>query len=132
MPEDAVMSANRSAVDVLEHAVGDQEAQVGVAGAQVDVEEAVVVEVAEVASHGGEDQVQAGFLGLVLEASCRSRCERAGSIIALCGWPIMPFDHVRERVVVAGGEDVEPAVVVVVPGPAREALLGPVDAHGLA
>ena len=56
------------AADVLEHPVGDQRAQVGVAGAQVEVEEAVVVEVAEVAPHGGEDHVQAGFLGLVLEA----------------------------------------------------------------
>ena len=39
------------------------------------------------------------------------------------------LDHVVERAVVAGGEDVEPAVVVVVPGPAREAVVGPVDAH---
>ena len=61
------MSAKRVAAHVLEHPVGHQGAQVWVAGAQVKVEKPVVVEVAEVAAHGGEDEVQAGFLGLVLE-----------------------------------------------------------------
>ena len=56
------------AADILEHAVGDQRAQVGVAGAEVQVEKTVVVEVAEIASHGLEDHVQTGFFGLVLEA----------------------------------------------------------------
>ncbi len=46
--------------DVLEHPVGDQSAQVGVAGREVEVEEAVVVEVGEVAPHRAEDHVEAG------------------------------------------------------------------------
>ena len=88
MPDDAGDLGEPLAADVLEHAVGDQRAQVGVAGAQVEVEEAVVVEVAEVAPHRGEDQVQAGLLGLVLEALAvhvaeepvRSRGRAAGPI----------------------------------------------------
>ena len=68
MPEDAGDLGEPLAADVLEHAVGDQRGQARLAGAQVHVEEAVVVEVAEVAPHRGEDHVQAGFLGHVLEA----------------------------------------------------------------
>ena len=41
------------------------------------------------------------------------------------------LDDVVERAVVGGGEDVEPAVVVVVPGPAGKARCRAVDAHGL-
>ena len=117
--------------DVLEHAIGDERGQVRVAGAQVEVEEAVVVEVAEVAPHRGEDHVQPGLLGHVLEALARSGCETAGWNTGVCGWPIRPLTTSATESVVAGGEDVEPAVVVVVPGPAREALAGSVDAHGL-
>ena len=61
------MSANRLAADVLEHPVGDQRGQARVAGAEVEVEPAVVVEVGEVAAHRGEDHVEAGFRGHVLE-----------------------------------------------------------------
>ena len=41
------------------------------------------------------------------------------------------LDHTRERDVVASGEEVEPAVVIVVPGPAREPIARAVDAQGL-
>ena len=91
MPDEAVISANRLPADVLEHAVGDQRGQVRVAGAQVQVEPAVVVEVAEVAAHGGEDHVQAGFLGHVLEALAAAGCGRARSRCRLCGWPSRPL-----------------------------------------
>ena len=102
----------------------------GLAGPQVEVEEAIVVEVGEIASHRGEDQVEAGVLGHVLESLALEVAEEP------VGSPPVrladdALDHVAERSVVTGGEDVEPAVVVVVPGPAREALLRPVDAHGL-
>ncbi len=40
------------------------------------------------------------------------------------------LDHVGQGAIEAGGEDVEPAVIVVVPGPARKTALGPIDAHG--
>ena len=51
MPEDVGHVLELDALDVLEHQVGDQ-ARVGhAAGPQVDVEEAVVVDVAEVAAH---------------------------------------------------------------------------------
>src|SRR5205807_1175958 len=38
---------------------------------------------------------------------------------------------IRDGVFVAGGEDVGPAIIIVVEGPAGEAGLGPVNAHGL-
>ena len=40
------------------------------------------------------------------------------------------LDHVGQRAIEAGGEDIEPAVVVVVPCPARKTAVGPIDAHG--
>ncbi len=128
VPDEPVISANRAPADVLEHAVGDQGGEARVAGAQVEVEEAVVVEVAEVAPHGGEDQVQPGFLGPVLEASAGLIAEQP---VGISGVRLtdQALDHVVERTVVAGGEEVEPAVVVVVPGPARETLVRPVDPH---
>ena len=68
----------------------------------------------------GEDQVQAGFLGHVLEALAVQVAEQPVGIPAV-RLAQQALDHVVERAVVAGGEDVEPAVVVVVPGPAGEA-----------
>ncbi len=49
-----------AAARVAEHPVGDERAHVGIAGAQVDVEPAVVVEVAEVETHAQHDPVQTG------------------------------------------------------------------------
>ena len=124
------MSAKRWPSTFLNMRLGTRVLKSGVPGTQIEVEEAVVVEVAEVASHRGENQVQAGFLGLVLESLpstlCQSRFDSR-----LCGWPFMPLTMSSTRIVEAGGEDVEPAVVVVVPRPARKADLGPVDAHRL-
>ena len=47
----------------------------------------------------------------------------------LCGWSIMPLTTSSSVRLVGGGEDVEPAVVVEVERPAREAVDRPVDAH---
>ncbi len=101
--------------------LGTRVLDVGVARSQVEVEPAVVVEVAEVAPHRGEDQVQAGFLGLILELAapwtlCQSRFDKA-----LVRLAVHAIDHIADRIVEARGEDVEPAVVVVVPRPARKA-----------
>ena len=65
VPEEAVISAKRLPATFLNMRLGTSVARCRVAGAQVDVEEAVVVEVAEVAAHRGEDQVEPGLLGHV-------------------------------------------------------------------
>ena len=58
-----MISAKRWPPTFLNMRLGTSDGQVGVAGGQVEVEIAVVVEVGEVAAHGGEDLVHAGFLG---------------------------------------------------------------------
>ena len=50
-------------------------------------------------------------------------------ILAMC-LSDKSFDHVGDRVVVARGENVEPAVVVVIKCPARKAAKGSVNAQG--
>ena len=123
-----VISANRSPSTFLNMRFGIRVAKLGSPVPRVHVQEAVVVEVAEVAPHRGEDHVEAGFLGHVLEALAVQVTEEPVGITGV-RLAQQALDHIRERAVVAGGEDVEPAVVVIVPGPAREAVRGPVDAH---
>ena len=124
-----MISANRCATDVLEHTVGDKDGQVRLASRQVHVEPAVIVKIGVVAPHGGEDHVQTCLLGDVLETVALQIPEQPVRIPEV-RLTEEASDHVRERAVVAGGEDVQPAVVVVVPRPAREAPFGPIDAHG--
>ena len=57
-----VTSWKRVPAVVAEHPVGHQRAEVGVAGAEVEVEPAVVVEVAEVEAHAGMTLSEAGRL----------------------------------------------------------------------
>ena len=68
-------------------------------------------------------------LGHVLEALAVQVAEQPVGIHRGVRLAEQALDHVVERAVVAGGEDVEPAVVVVIPGPAREAVPRAVDAH---
>ena len=56
-----MISANRLPSTFLNIRFGTRVARLGLAGAQVHVEPAVVVEVGEVASHRREDHVEAGF-----------------------------------------------------------------------
>ena len=67
MPVEVVTSSNRLSLDVLEHDVGHQVGVGRLAGAQVNVEEAVVVDVAEIGAHDQQDPVEAGLLGHVAE-----------------------------------------------------------------
>ena len=124
------MSAKRVPPDVLEHPVRHERAQVRIAGPEIEVEEAVVVEVGEVAAHRGEDQVEAGLLRLVLE-SCPFDVVPEAVGEAFVPLADHPLDDVFDRVVETGREDVLEAVVIVVPRPAREADLRTVDPHRL-
>jgi len=50
------MSTNFLAGKIAEHAVGHEGGQVGIARRQIEIEEAIVIEVGEVCSHGGEER----------------------------------------------------------------------------
>ena len=67
-------------------------------------------------------------LSLVLEALATQVAEQP---VGMSGVRLadQALDDVADRAVVAGGEDIEPAVVVVVPGPAREAVSRAIDPH---
>ena len=67
------------AADVAEQHVGHQVGVRRPAGPQVDVEEAVVVDVAEVRAHRQDDPVEPDLGRHVAEASDRRRCGRAGA-----------------------------------------------------
>ena len=124
-----MISAKRPPADILEHAVGNQGGDVRLARSQIHVEETVVVEIGEIASHRGEDQVQTGRFGHILEVLAAAIVKEPVGITSV-RLTDQSLHDIAERAVVAGGEDVEPAVVVVIPGPAREALARTVDLHG--
>ncbi len=96
VPEDAGDLGEALAAHVLEHPVGDEARQVGIAGAQVHVQEAVVVEIAEIAAHGREDHVQTGLPWSRPRSLFRPGCETACWTFLLCGWPMHALDHVLE------------------------------------
>lgn len=47
--------------DVFEHSIRHQCSQIGVAGTEVHIQKTVVVDVAKVAAHRGENQIQSGI-----------------------------------------------------------------------
>ena len=128
VPEEPRYQQTASPPTFLNIRFGNESGEIRVAGAQVHVEPAVVVKVAIVASHGRENHVQARFLGHVSKPlPCQIPVKPAG--IPAVGLAEQSLDDVAQGAVVAGGEDVEPAVVIKVPGPAREAVIRPVNSH---
>ena len=124
------MSSNRSPIDVLEHEVDVQALVRHVAGPQVDVEVAVVVDVPEVRAHRRHRPVEADLLGDVAEAVLNRGCGRGegGSTPAIFK-PIALAEHLGDPGPVVVDVEVEEAVVVVVPEPAGEAEVGAGDAE---
>ncbi len=110
-----------AASHVLEHPVRDEQRQVGVAGAEIEVEPTVVVKVGEVAAHGRKDHVQPGLGRAVFEAFSLivsvQAVGKAGMLLAQ-----QAADDVFQGEVVRSCEDVDPAVVVVVESPAWKTL----------
>ena len=84
------------AVDVLVQHVGHQRRVVGPAGPQVDVEEAVVVDVAEVRPHRQHDPVQPDLRRDVAEARRPEIAVEAGMALRRLGRPSGSADHVVE------------------------------------
>ena len=115
---------------IPEQAIGDKGLQGGVSGAQVKVQVAVIVEVAEVRAHGGKVQVEPGLAGHVLEPPALQVAIKPIGPAAV-RQAAQPLDRGLQRAIVAGGEEIEPAVVIKIPRPAGKADFRPVDAHGL-
>ena len=104
------------------HVVGHQRVDGRIAGPQVEVEPAVVVEVAEVGPHRGAREGQAELPGCVVEATLAVVPIDPDRDAAL-GEPQVAAGDIRNRWFVAGDQQIDVAVVVVVPEPARKALL---------
>ena len=77
----------RLAVPVAQQHARHERAVRRAAGAEIDVEEAVVVDVAEVRPHRHEHLGQSGLARHVRESCRRPGCGRASSCCALCGRP---------------------------------------------
>ncbi len=114
--------------NVSEHEVDVQSLVRHVAGAEVDVEEPVVVDVAEIRAHGRHRPIKADLPRDVAEAS---RTE-----VAVEPGPARPFDleahRARENLgdpsAVVVDVEIDEPVVVVVPKPASKAEIGTGDA----
>src|SRR5207247_4410494 len=98
------------AANIFEHAVGDQHVNAGVAGAQVEVEIAVVVEVGEVAAHGGEDPVHPRLCANVLEALAAQVAVYPRNVRVAWGFTLNVQNQVLEGGLITGREDVQPAI----------------------
>ena len=104
------------------HPVRNHREQVRVAGAEVEVEPAVVVEVSEVATHGVEQPIQLHRSRDVLE-----RAVAAIAIEARVGALVGQAEVIRRHIadigdLVAGHEDVLPAIVIVIEKPAGKTV----------
>ncbi len=112
-----------SPLPIQEHAVGHQHAVRRGSGSQVEIEKAVVVEVAEVRPHRRDHPGHAEHRGPVLERSVSAIAIYAQRLPLRLPAEILA-SHLVDRAQKGGDEEVLPAVVVVVPEPGREAVGG--------
>ena len=116
----------RLAVAIAQQHARSQRPVGGIARPKIDVQKAIVVDVAEVGPHRHVDLVQPGLTRHVQETAVAAvlvQLQRGGVVGQLQVRPRRFFDR-RE---VAGGKDVRPAVVVVVEEPGGKALPRPRD-----
>jgi len=105
---------------VPEHPVGDERVEIGIAGAEVEIQPAVVVEVAEVRAHGVQHPVQPDDLRHVFEGAVAPVAVEPGPL-GRAGHAQQVGHHLAHGPdAVAGHEEVLEPVVVVVEGPAGE------------
>ena len=64
----------------MEEAVGFQAADLRIAGAEVEVDEAVVVEVGDAGAHDADGEVEAGLVGDVGEGAVSVVAEQAADV----------------------------------------------------
>src|SRR5262245_37540069 len=114
------------AVHVFEQPIGHEKIITWSPGAQIHIEIAVVVEIAVVAAHGGKYLIEPGSRGLILETAATDvtiePIRPAGKRL-----PREPLHHALDSAEIGCSEDVDPPVVVVVPGPAWKSLLRAVN-----
>jgi len=107
-----------AAAVVAEHAIGNEGGVIGVAGANIEIEPAVVIEIAEIAAHGVKDLVEADLFGDIGEGAVALVAEEAGAVAGVRDAEDVGSDVADILDAVAVDHEVEPAVVVVVPEPA--------------
>ena len=95
---------------ISQHDVGHQGMELRIASRQVNVEPAVVVDVAEVGAHGKADAVEASAFGHIAEAAIAVVVVQTRKLR-----PVLPAERLQGQVVdartVGGDEEVEPAIV---------------------
>src|SRR6266545_181671 len=101
---------------VVKEAVGLEARELGVAGAEVEIEVAVVIQVGDSGSHGAHGIVEAGFTGDVGKGAVAVIAEEAAGVGVERGGMVPLLQALDDRLPrgKAGGEEVGPAVVVVV------------------
>src|SRR5882672_3176549 len=92
-------------------------------GSQVEVQETVIVDVAEVRTHGIENAIQASFDGRI------SKCTVSFIVVELEGFHVvgktkLALQVLLRRHVIAGHKQIRKAVIIVVEEPGREAHPG--------
>ena len=115
------------AADVGVHQVGDQARQAHPARAEVEVEVAVVVDVAGVDRHDGHRPREPGLAAHFAEPAGAEVVVEVGVIVGSHRQAEVIGHDLGEVAAVVADEDIEPAVVVVVPEHAGEAVRRPDD-----
>ena len=108
-------------VVIAKQHVGNQRPIRGVSGAEVNIQKAVVVHVAEVRAHGHEDLVQPDLCGHVLERAVPHVLVELQSPGVVRKAEIGTHGLI-DREEVAGDEQIGPAIVVVIEEPGGETL----------
>ena len=103
--------------------LGDDAGETGITGSQVEVQPAVVVQVAEVGTHGLHGDSQVPLLDHVPKAASAVPLVEAG-LFEIRGESETVTGLLTDMTRITGDEQVQVAVVVVIPEPDREALLG--------
>src|SRR5580658_1792941 len=109
------------AILIVQHNVRQHGSIAGIAGAEINVEESVVIDVAEVGAHGHEDAIESDISGDVAKLSVAKilvELERLG----IGGKAEVAADRFIDRNVVAGHKQVGPAIVVIIEEPRGETL----------
>ena len=112
-----------SPLDIFEHQVGNEHLEGHAAGAEIDVEKAVVVDVGAVAAHHRHLAVQPDLHGDIAKTVGPEIAIEPGTGCFLVRHFRGGGHEVRERTGEVAHVEVEPAVVVVIPEPARKRIL---------
>src|SRR5688572_17616968 len=126
MPESAgggdILKPN-SAV-VAKHSVWDQRGKIGISGAQVEIEIAIIIEIAEVGAHGVQHAIKTGFLRHVLECTVAIVAIQARPFPLVRKAEIIGADIAHTLNLVSTHVQVIPAIIVIIEKPTGETFGG--------